>query len=278
MVKRSLSDDTTKDLFPGTFRHHLDSNHHVLAFLTRVQELAPQVLDDLKVQILPAFQNGLQGNNDRPGFVDSEWNEPDWAEQGIRPMIQQWAKKHHLIPDGRENLVVCEIVTMPPTVTFGEWRLFPTAYSTLFAWATSGIPSRLAWEFLEWVDIRTLFPPEPFKCELILDGWNVFTESITKVRQRFRTEFEKTVTTYLKQIETAAESRCERAPHQFTPVHIDWLVEFQVNGKSFVQIAGEDYDRTNVGNAVRNYAQVLIGSRWSEWLRPGKRGRPRRSS
>jgi hypothetical protein len=58
--------------------------------------------------------------------------------------------------------------------------------------------------------------------------------------------------------------------------HFDWLVQYQVQGKLFNEIAKQSGAKTpSVFEAVRGAAERVIGPGWKGWLRRASRGRPR---
>jgi hypothetical protein len=59
--------------------------------------------------------------------------------------------------------------------------------------------------------------------------------------------------------------------------HFDWLILFQVKGDSYATIAKANHRTVQaVDEGIKKAAEALIGERWKEWLRPTKRGRPRK--
>jgi hypothetical protein len=275
--------DIKARLFPGSFYSLLERTPQVHELLRRVQELAPQVLQDLHDQVLPLFRLALKDNqDDTAGFAHREaaWREPPWFTQRVRPMVLAWACRHHLLPPEKSGGSVrapAFLACFPhPATSFGEWRLMPTTYATLLEWSRIKRKRPLAWQLLEWADLRTAFPTEPFRCQLVLDGWNALTETKTEARARLLAELEKRIKEYLDGVEEDARRQYGlRAPHQLSAEHLDWLVEYQVSGCSFRSLAAHySMDRHNVAKAIKGIAELVIGPRWREWLRPSERGRP----
>lgn len=64
----------------------------------------------------------------------------------------------------------------------------------------------------------------------------------------------------------------------FTRSHFDWLVRYQVIGCSWSEIVNRSLREISpraVMSGVKNAAALVIGEKWSEWLRKGKPGRPK---
>jgi hypothetical protein len=156
------------------------------------------------------------------------------------------------------------------------WILEVT-YRTLTAWMvepeTCGV--------LEWV-----WPHSPECCSgqhyltFAAPEWDVCRETKAEASDRILAALKGQVTRYLEEREQRArqEGMAQR-PRTWTPHHFEWLVRFQVQGWSHNQIAtAHDCTRQTIPPALNQVANLMVGPKWKQWLRPpGKPGRPRSS-
>lgn len=102
-------------------------------------------------------------------------------------------------------------------------------------------------------------------------GWDPAGETRASFKERTMNNFEKYLEKYMDSLEGLTQEKGYiKSKEKYTAMHFEWLVEYQVNNKSFSSIGHES--RKNVEARVKEAAE-LCGIK----LRPrGKPGRPRK--
>lgn len=290
-------DDSKARLWPGAYKAVYDRRRVVLEFFRTAQECADHVLRSLCDDVLPIFIEALEGGElggwGEPPGPDLGDQEPEHIRARVRPALSGWASLSRLLGPTAEDLE--QAVRMEgrksagarapeklatgdhPREAFGERWVYPIAYRTLLRWARLPPRShRLEWDLPELQSVlETLSSPE-FTCTA--DGWNVLMEQRSEAAKRILDHVRVQLDAYFDALAAQAEQSLLRRPHQLSVEHLVWLAHYQLNGRSYGEIAKEfENHRQNVAKAVRTTAAAIIGPRWPEWLRPGRRGgRPHR--
>lgn len=164
--------------------------------------------------------------------------------------LDSWANKHNL----NENWVI-----KTARETLKMWNDFPELTEGSLEWI---YPSSFYWLP---VDKKTR------QISYNHSGWNPAGETRASFKERTMSDFEKYLEKYMDYLEGLTQEKGYiKSKEKHTLEHFEWLVEYQVNNKSFSSIGYGS--RKNIEARVKEAAE-LCGIK----LRPrGKPGRPRK--
>jgi hypothetical protein len=221
--------------------------HCRLIFLARIESVAPEVLQSLHDDVLPAYAA--------------------WAE-GAPPHYRHWTtvcgfadRLRELTADRISDALALLGAPDPRPVvvalrTWGErfglldnW-IMDDALSTLHWWAMYP-PKRLEWHADGWGTMVPEFPPLTLSWEPTFTTWAEFERHAHRELRRYRAEVEAVADGYGLRPAPTKRGDVTR--------HFDWLVHYQVNGSSYAQIAVE-YDVgdfTTVQKALHGTATTI---------------------
>jgi hypothetical protein len=227
-------------------------------FLIAIQEVAPEVLQWLRDQVLPLYNlKPLDPKLCHVSLEDAKLFLPDelWRE------LQAWAEKFNL----REDWLLEQAID-----TLAVWRVCPALTQEPIEWGVYGRGG--GYMLPETHEDRRL----KFECA----GWSPTIERRDKARARIMAEFEAHLGAYLERLgQVAEQARFRQASEKRKRfgddelTHFKWLVSYQVRGHSHREIA-EKYgvDVRAISNGIKS-AAALAGIK----LRlPSGVGRPRK--
>lgn len=254
-------------------------------FLQKVAEIAPEVLEDLRADALPVFENAYEATQPPPeqvgpattfGEVVTREEPPEWIGWSFRD--EDWED----VDDCPEELVTLRdrLYSWAENNNLQEPWVLDSALRTLTFWYNGGSSARGLLERLNlWnrvyshaavkeafaerdleaaleglkssKEARPLLrfapyrftdvmeaPPFTFKFE----GWSPQDSRWRKYEQDLRDAFEKELERYKRQRRQRPEERDLDSPSEIrAPYHFDWLVLWQVQERSYREIASE-YD------------------------------------
>ena len=228
-------------------------------FLDQVKILAPEVLQDLKDNVLPAFEVslGVQHSDPPPKWRD-EFNLPDWHvlfantmdDPGLVPVwqkLQQWGERWNLT---------------------NEW-LREAALDTLLSWIQRPPSDRqLEWYYRYLHLAEDVPPPFTIKAQWCFHRWE---------------DFENAIMAGLNEYKTIIDAYCERigydpqAEEAFNKLHLEWLVLFQCKQMSPAGIRAwhqtHHGESLTIGNFI--HAKDALAAKIGLTVRKGNRGKPR---
>lgn len=246
---------------------------------------------------------------------------PDSFEAELVPPFLRWAGTHYLAgPNGTADaeklaepfrLSLFFGVDSTPALSLLAF-VFRVAMATLEKWAAEGGRGpEPAWE-LSKVITEGSVDCGPLAFEV---SWDVGRESEPAFRARVQAKLQQNLDEYsagisrlaqprpdgeqaskewrvfLKMLSPEARQAVEKAacrkpqlakiPYRYSPRHFDWLVQYQLLGKSKNAIAaglgGKDESRRVVGAGVNGAAKMVFGPNFKTWLRRPRPGRPRQT-
>jgi hypothetical protein len=236
----------------------LPVQHCRLAFLARIESVAPEVLQSLHDDVLPAYVAWAAATPDRnfrwstiQGFASTLNSRPPevvthaLAQLGgadPRPLVgamQAWASRYNLLD---------EWMVDDALETVRRWAMYP--------------PSRLQWGADGWPVIEPDFPSLTLTWEAGSMTWAAFERYAHEALRRYRTEVNA----------VAAGYGLPRSPEMNAPrrtndpgLHFEWLVRYQVQGWTHEAIA-KHYRRSwdpvkrtspSVASALRKTAKLI---------------------
>jgi hypothetical protein len=229
-------------------------------FWHAVKQVCPEAIQALHDDVYPAFERACE---ERPDLDIGRFSF-ERAQSPLIPLIVDIAKK---------------LNAWAVTWSCGsEQWLLELAFDTLKLWRLSSpcrqglvldLGAGVGWS-------GTSAEERAFRFESA--GWSPTSQHWADFESRSLEEFRRYLEKYRNRLSTLMEEKgAVRAPKKHKPEHLEWLVLFQLAGKSYKKIADEHAERTreNLNNSTIQQgvkvAAQLVGLR----LRPGTRG-PRR--
>lgn len=254
-------------------------------FLQKVAEIAPEVLEELRKDVLPVFEYASEATQPPPvrvepvspsggevtrqqppewvawRFRDGDWEEGEnWPEElvAFRDEFRSWAERHNLLEpwvldSGLRTLNVWSNRRSSAPGLLEQLDLWYRVYSPSAVKHTVGERDLQAvlqgLEALEELrpELRFLpprftdvFAAPPFTFEF--NGWSPQHSTWREYEQELRDAFEQELEGYEARRRERPEERNLDSPSEIrAPYHFDWLVLWQVQERSYREIASE-YD------------------------------------
>jgi hypothetical protein len=297
-----------KRLYSGDYVARDDRTQAHRAFFLSIQDHAPEVLKALWQDVLPVARQIVM----TPAFpfnqdlVSAIYN---WArtfhlvtsmnpvDELIRPLEE--VRDPHGFELESGSLQAC----YPDWQFFFAW-IWAAAFKTLKKWKNSNKkPARLEWN-LPHRDLRSdgdpeyprkveaaisehesrLNQPSSLTCSFECRDWNPCAETLAAARKRMKQEvslqIEKKVEATRKLFDYVTPLINDVAPKAMAVEHFDWLVKYQLQGIPYGRIGKQGATKRGqqtIADGVKHAAELVIGPKFSEWLRPGRPGRPRKA-
>lgn len=294
-------------IFPGAYCLPADRTPAQRAFFSAIKRKAPEVLESLHDEILPAFKRLCDaGSVGRRLYLE------------LYPLVWDWAVHHQIITGDRlipvietcRGLSDVEIEAKytafgnsPEQTFFFSWAWFAIV-GTMVDWIVDPRKKNaLEWTMPIWpypigdgwgllslrtnldqpIQLEDLFI-EPKKSTAIpftfsVAAWNPRREPRGKAKDRILAQVVNDLDRQMDQVEALMRHfDVPKAPTKFNTDHFDWLVLYQIHGKHFAEIAEADPHKPNhqtIADGVKDAALLVIGPAWKHWLRPSKPGRPK---
>ena len=196
------------------------------AFLLKVQELAPHVLDDLRRTVLPRYPGGAT-------------DKLESSDRLFQEALENWADKHYLSESW---------ITQHAEMTLAAWSVSPsTAEHQEWGAFTGGA------EWIRFSDAEVRAPTPP--------PWHPQHERWNDYRRRVGNWFRDALVEYRSKIEELAIAKgLERAPSKrgiMPDRDFAWLVRWQVLGWSYSRIGGVHHKPTTVRKALQRTAKQI---------------------
>lgn len=216
-------------------------------FLEAVRSEAPEVLVALRDEVLP--------------LVQSRRNRP------VDP-VTRWAGHYHLCRD--EVRSAGDWLVRAARDTLDHWANSPEEFDPPRWSPTAALPNSAA--LPDHLFARSRMSSRAFRFEA--PAWDLGVETRRQYEGRARREFEGWLKAELDRMENASRTEAPRTPPRGTSDrHFKWLVQYQVKGRSYNEIADEDgIKKQTVAREVKRLAGLLIGEPWRDWLRPALPG------
>ena len=250
--------DEDEDFVVNTRDLNFTQDRARLEFLKAIERTAPEVIATLKENVLPHYEAildmGYESEPVRWSWLIRRASYKHHAEEKatlvkllreFKQAIEHWAEKWRLA-DG------------------GDW-FYDCALSTLNHWSSVGTAD--GWDPEYKPGTFLLLLGKHFKFEFL--EWDPKTTTWPDYKKSMDEAYEKARGDYRTRIRPNKRNVRARKTHELK--HYKWLVEYQVRGKGYAEIAQvyqdeSGLDSSSVGEAVRQLAS-LIGIR----LRPARR-------
>jgi hypothetical protein len=274
-------------------------------FFRAIRRKAPWVLQSLNEKLLPRFQRYRTRQAEDKHLFDLYG--PAW----------DWAAAHHIVNGDRLYPVwetCCGISDTDGTARaaafegsseetfFFPWAFF-AIWGTLKNWHDNPKEANRDWvlpywpypieDASKWLMMKTRDPsfkisdlfslPKGRQFQFRCPSWNPLRETRAHVRHRIINAVKKEIDVHLDEATKLMElMEAKRVPVRQSREHFDWLVIYQVNCKSYAEIAKHHLDvnegnRQTVTDGVKSAAEQVVGRDWKRWLRPSPPGRPKAS-
>jgi len=310
----------TAPLFPGKYSLPGDRTPAQREFFFAIQRKAPEVLESLRDKILPSFKISTHDYRPQKGRSSLDNPAPrKKGLADFYLVVWAWAKEHHLVTGNsvlseprsrkvsdRDIESQSKLSNESPEKTFFFSWAWLAILGTLYAWSDDPEKCRkLELELPHWpypigegwglmsvlkgtegFTINDLFVP-PFKTiehlpfRFQCPGWNPLQEKRDEARQRILKQLECDLDLRMDQAENLVKLfDFTVAPAKVSTDHFDWLVQFQIQEKTFYRISKDDPaepDPQTVSDGVKSAAYLVIGPAWETWLRQPRPGRPKGS-
>jgi hypothetical protein len=290
----------------GDYLSLFDRSPYRRAFFQAIRRRAPEVLLSLRRDVLPIFKQRTPAGADSPPFLDDALliSIFAWAARfnlvGPDYPVQEKERRCKHAGSGATARAILQPATGSPNVDFFQEWVRVAAYGTLRVWSRmKRRPEDLDWtlpvkdfslvEFhlhhgseLDEVIDRLFkphsFSPNGYMYKFRCAPWNPTRESRQNGMTRILSELKAQLELLMQQTDNLCRHfQLNKATKKVSLKHFDWLVYYQIQRRRFGQIASacaNKPDRQTVADGVKDAAELVIGSHWQRWLRPGSRGRP----
>jgi hypothetical protein len=258
-----LDDRDYAELYPLTWdwakKHHLVAGERLLSYRFSYVGLTEEEIEKRR--------NAFNSSPELTFFVSFAWfailaSLDDWRVNAASQKVLEW-----------------KLPQRPPRIGDAWGALSATGF--LSSMSVSAVTATLISMSSEPIIVRP-FEERPksiknFQCPL----WDPLEEKRSTFRRQAIEHLTRELDIQLDQSESAM--RCLgklKVPRKVSTEHFDWLVDYQLLGNSFPEIkrtARDASSRQTVDQGVKDAAEAVVGPCWKKWLRPGKRGRPRKS-